>query len=168
MQRAHAYQNFPVVKRLYGLPGVDVAQQSNPKQADGKAGRRVNRSEGERLLFAPTQLIARQERNMVNGVNAAINTSPIGRNSYALKAAEGPRMARVPLAEAREMLAYRSTVARQLFANLKVLIMKENIAAVERRQVRLLNEKERGLAWEIGKGQRCPCLGSEKSAARSR
>jgi hypothetical protein len=140
-----------------------MAQQDNLKQAEGQEGRRVDRSERERLLFAPTQLIARQQGTMVNGVNVAINTSRIGRNSYALKTAEGHLIARVPLAEAREMLAYLRTVARQLFANMKVVIMKENTAAVERRQVRRLNEVVRGLALVIGEGQRFSFPGSENA-----
>ena len=141
-----------------------MAQHANLKQAEGREGRRVDRSERERRLFAPAQLIARQQGEMVNGVNAAINTSQIGRNSYALKTAEGHLIARV-LAEAREMLAYRRTVARQLFANMKMVIRKENTAAVERRQVRRLNEEVRGLAWAIGEGQRFSFPGSEKCTA---
>jgi len=142
-----------------------MAQQDNLTQAEGQGGRRVDRSERERLLFAPAQLIARQQGKLVNGVNASINTSQIGRNSYALKTAEGHLIARVPLAEAREMLAYRRTVARQLFANMKMVIRKENTAAVERRQVRRLNEEVRGLAWAIGEGQRFSFPGSEKCTA---
>lgn len=146
----------PVKVRL-GVAGAKQAE----RDAEGQERRRVDRSEGERLLFAAAQDIARQQGKLGEGVNASFDASPIGRSSYALKTAAGQLITRVPLVEAREMLAYRRKVARQLFANMKVEVMKESTAAVEKRQVRLQKEEVRALAWAIGEGRRFPYQGSE-------
>ena len=123
--------------------------------------RRVDRDEGQRLLFAGAQDVARQQGKMAEGRFASYDTSVIGRSSYALKTNEGLLIARVALTEAREMLSYRRELARRLMKKVKVEVTKGSTLSVERQQIRLQDEEVRALAWAIGEGKRFPYEGSE-------
>jgi hypothetical protein len=137
---------------------VDVAV---AKQEEVQERRRVERTEGQRLLFAGAQDAARQQGKLEEGLFASFDHSSLGRSSYALKTSTGQLLARVPLAEARDMLSFRRQLARQVLGKLKVEIMKESSTKVERRQIRLQDDQIRALAWAIGEGRRFPYQGSE-------
>ena len=123
--------------------------------------RRVDREEGQRLLFAGAQDVARQQGKMAEGLFASFDNSVIGRSSYALKTNDGLLIARVALNEARDMLAYRRSLARRLMKKAKVEVKKGSTPSVERQQIRLQDEEVRALAWAISEGKRFPYEGSE-------
>lgn len=123
--------------------------------------RRVDRSEGLKLLFAGAQDFARQNGALAEGVSASFDESVLGRSSYALKTADGRLLSRVPLTEARAMLAFRRQLARQLLGSKKVEIFSDSSVGVERRQIRIQKEEVRALAWAIGAGRRFPYQSSE-------
>lgn len=123
--------------------------------------RRVDREEGQRLLFAGAQDLARQQGKMEEGRFASFDNAVLGRSSYALKTSEGLLIARVPLTEVREMLAFRRQLARRLMKKAKVEVRKGSSASVERQKIRLQDEEVRALAWAIGEGKRFPYEGSE-------
>jgi hypothetical protein len=141
---------------------VDVAVK---KQEQVQERRRVERTEGERLLFAGAQDGARQQGKLAEGLFASLEHSSLTRSSYALKTETGHLLARVPLVKAREMLSFRRQLARQVLGKLKVEIMKESTTKVERRQIRLQDEQIRALAWAIGEGRRFPYQGSKTKQA---
>lgn len=123
--------------------------------------RRVDRDEGQRLLFAGAQDVARQQGKMAEGLFASYDNSALGRSSYALKTNDGLLIARVALNEARDMLAYRRSLARRLMKKAKVEVKKGSTPSVERQQIRLQDEEVRALAWAISEGKRFPYEGSE-------
>jgi hypothetical protein len=129
--------------------------------ATGSERRRVDREAGLKLLFAGAQDVARQQGKLSEGLFASFDTSVIGKSSYALKTPDGLLIARVPLAEARQMLGYRRELTRRLMKKVKVEVRKGSTATVERRQIRLQDEEVRALAWAISEGKRFPYEGSE-------
>ncbi len=130
-----------------------------PIRRAGKSGaeqRRVDRSEGEKLVFAGAQDYARRAGKIREGRNASYEQSVIGRGGYTLRSADGSLIMRVPLVQAREMLRFRRALARQLLSGLKEDVLKESTLDVERRQIRVQPERLRALAWAIGTGRRFP------------
>jgi hypothetical protein len=122
----------------------------------GRERRRIDRKEGQHLLFAGAQDDARQEGLLKDGRNACFEQSVLGRGAYTLRTASGELITRVPLVQAREMLRFRRAVARRLLSDLKQDVLKESTADVERRQIRVQPEQLRALAWAIGSGRRFP------------
>jgi hypothetical protein len=127
--------------------------------------RRVDREEGQRLLFAGAQDVARQQGKLAEGLFASYEASVLGRSSYALKTAEGRLIERVPLGEVRQMLGFRRELARQLLKKATEEVRKNKLARVERKHVRLQQDEVRALAWAIGEGKRFPYAGSENKRA---
>ena len=118
--------------------------------------RRIDREEGQRLVFAGAQDFARREGKIRVGRNASYDTSVIGRGGYSLRSADGALIMRVPLAQARDMLRFRRALARRLLKGMTEEVLHESTADVEQRQIRLQPEHLRALAWAIGTGRRFP------------
>jgi hypothetical protein len=130
-----------------------------PIRRAGKRGedqRRIDRAEGQRLVFAGAQDYARRLGKIREGRNACYEQSVIGRGGYTLRTTDGTLIMRVPLVQAREMLRFRRALARKLLTGLKEDVLKESTADVERRQIRVQPEHLRALAWAIGSGRRFP------------
>jgi hypothetical protein len=118
--------------------------------------RRIDRTEGQKLVFAGAQDYARRLGKIREGRNACYEQSVIGRGGYTLRTTDGTLIMRVPLVQAREMLRFRRALARKLLTGLKEDVLKESTADVERRQIRVQPEHLRALAWAIGSGRRFP------------
>jgi hypothetical protein len=118
--------------------------------------RRINRDDGLILLFAGAQDWARQQGSLAEGDRASATLSVLGRYSYTLRDDRGELIARVPLQEARQMLAFRRELARQLLADAKVQTRSEKGQPLERRKMRLQKAEVRALCWAIGTGRRVP------------
>jgi len=130
-----------------------------PIRRSGKTGadqRRVDRAEGQKLVFAGAQDYARRAGRIREGRNACYEQSVIGRGGYPLRTTDGSLIMRVPLVQARGMLRFRRALARKLLTGLKEDVLKESTADVERRQIRVQPEELRALAWAIGAGRRFP------------
>lgn len=149
------------------LAGNDPQQPQSPGDASagergaGRERRRVDRSEGLKLLFAGAQDFARQQGALAEGRLASFEHSVVGRSSYTLRDANDKIISRVALVDARAMLSFRRQLARQLLSGVKVEILKESTVQVERRQIRLQKEQVRALSWAIGAGRRFPYPPSE-------
>jgi hypothetical protein len=122
----------------------------------GRERRRIDREEGQQLLFAGAQDYVRQQGLLKTGKNACFEQSNLGHSAYTLRTAGGELIARVPLAHAREMQHFRRALARRLLSELKEDVLKDSTADVERRQIRVQPEQLRALAWAIGSGRRFP------------
>lgn len=122
--------------------------------------RRPSRQQGQLLLFAAAQDIARLEGRLAEGVHASLEHSVIGRSGYALKTRGGQVIDRIPLSWVREMLRFRQRVARRTVGDASV-----NVAGVVnvldlRQRLRLRSDEERSLVWAISHGRRFPYVGS--------
>jgi hypothetical protein len=130
-----------------------------PIRRAGKSGpeqRRVDRAEGQKLVFAGAQDYARRAGKIREGRNACYEQSVIGRGGYTLRTDDGSLIMRVPLVQAREMLRFRRALARKLLSGMKEDVLRESTLDVERRQIRVQPEHLRALAWAIGTGRRFP------------
>ncbi|MFQ6537793.1 MULTISPECIES: hypothetical protein [Aphanothece] len=125
--------------------------------------RRTSRQDGQVLLFAAAQDIARQQGKLSDGLRASLEQSVLSRTSLALKTSEGKLIARVALPEARRMLAYRRQVARELLQLSKAEVTRPGRPPeVDKQTLRMQEEKVRALAWAIGSGRRFPYMGSRR------
>ena len=116
----------------------------------------MHRDEGQKLVFAGAQDYARRLGKISEGRNACYEQSVIGRGGYTLRSTDGSLIERVPLEQAREMLRFRRSLARELLKDLKQEVLRESSLDVERRQIRVQPERLRALAWAIGTGKRFP------------
>jgi hypothetical protein len=132
---------------LPGKPGTDDDR------------RRVAREEGLTLLFAASQDVAREEGKLADGIYASLEQSRISPTSFTLISAAGHTIARVSLAKAREVIALRREIAREITREAKLEITPYANDQANKRNFRNLPEETRALAWAISTGRRFPTKG---------
>jgi hypothetical protein len=130
-------------------------EQSSPDQPQDER-RRINRADGQRLLFGAAQDFARQQGSLTEGDRASFECSVLGRHSYTLRDENDELITRVALSDARAMLRFRRELARQIMADAKVQPRSEKGQPLDRRMVKLQKAEVRALSWAIGSGRRFP------------
>lgn len=130
-------------------------EQSSPDQLQQER-RRINRADGQRLLFGAAQDFARQQGSLTEGDRASFACSVLGRHSYTLRDENDELITRVALSDARAMLRFRRELARQIMVDAKVQPRSEQGQPLERRTVKLQKAEVRALCWAIGTGRRFP------------
>ena len=123
---------------------------SNPEQ------RRTNRDEGLQLLFGAAMDVARQQGKLGDGVVASEARSALERGRFKLRNAQDHLIAAIPVQDARDMLAYRRELAREVMDQVGVHVNDLNPATVERWKIRIQKPEVRALAWAISTGKRVP------------
>ena len=121
--------------------------------------RRVAREEGLNLLFAAAQDVARDEGKLADGIFASLEESRISPTSFTLISAERQTIARVALAKARDVIAMRRQIAREITREANLEITPYANDQGNRRNYRNLPEETRALAWAISTGRRFPVKG---------
>jgi hypothetical protein len=121
--------------------------------------RRVGREEGLNLLFAAAQDVAREEGKLADGIYASLEQSRISPTSFTLISADGQTIARVSLAKAREVIALRREIARQVTRKANLEITPYANDQSNKRNFRNLPDETRALAWAISTGRRFPAKG---------
>lgn len=100
--------------------------------------------------------VARNLGALKEGVRPSVDACRINRQSITLCADNGDLITRVPIHEARRMLAFRRQVARQALKQAGATIRGDSTATIERRTIRLQKEDVRALAWAISTARRFP------------
>lgn len=118
--------------------------------------RRIDRCEGEHLLFGAAQDVARRRHLLEDGVHACEANSGLERGRFKLRDANDHLITAIPVQEARDMLAYRRQLARDLLQHAHVDLKATNPAALERGKLRIQTREVRALAWAISTGRRVP------------
>ena len=127
---------------------------STPRK--GSDLRRTDRDEGMKLLYGAALDVARQEGKIPEGLSPSFEKSALERGRYKLRSADDRLLAAVTLHDAREMLAYRRELARQVLEKSNVSVNSENPGAFEKRQIRIQKPEVRAIAWAISTGRRVP------------
>jgi hypothetical protein len=121
--------------------------------------RRVGRDEGLNLLFAAAQDVAREEGKLADGTYASLEQSRISPTSFTLISATGHTIARVSLIKAREVIAVRREIAREITRQAKLEITPYANDQGNKKNFRNLPEETRALCWAISTGRRFPTKG---------
>lgn len=125
-------------------------------QRRGAELRRTDREEGLKLLYGASLDVARQNNQIPEGVSPSFEHSELERGRYKLRSTDDRLLAAVPLHDAREMLAYRRHLARQVFEKARLSVNSDNPANFEKRQIRIQKPELRAIAWAISTGRRVP------------
>jgi hypothetical protein len=118
--------------------------------------RRTDREEGIRLLFGAAQDVARRQGLLGDGVLASEANSSLERGRFKLRDQADHLIAAIPVQDARDMLAYRRDLAREVMQAAGITLNSRNPASQERGKLRILNPESRALAWAISTGRRVP------------
>jgi hypothetical protein len=118
--------------------------------------RRTNREDGVRLLFGAAQDVARRTGVLGDGVQATFENSSLERGRFKLRNSQDHLIAAVPVQDARDMLAYRRELAREVMQRAGVEINPRNPTNLERQKLRLQPHEVRALTWAISSGRRVP------------
>ena len=118
--------------------------------------RLTERDEGVELLFGAAQDVARRERKLADGTQASLPHSGLERGVFKLRSQNDTLIAAIPVRQAREMLAYRRQLAREMLDSAGVRLNASNPPMVERPKLRIQPPEVRALAWAISTGKRVP------------
>ena len=118
--------------------------------------RRTDREDGERLLFGAAQDVARRRGILADGIQAVFENSALERGRVKLRDSKDNLIAAIPVQEARDMLAYRRELAREVMQNAGAPVNPRNPVMQERQKLRLQPAEIRALAWAISSGRRIP------------
>jgi hypothetical protein len=125
-------------------------------QAEHNERRLTEREEGVELLFGAAQDVARRERKLADGLQASLQHSDLERGLFKLRNRHDQLIAAIPVQQAREMLAYRRQLARDMLNSAGVQLNALNPPLVERPKLRIQPPDVRALAWAISTGRRVP------------
>ena len=139
--------------------GMSHANTTSGEHGPDNDRRRVGRDEGLMLLFAAAQDVAREEGKLAEGIYAQLEKSRISPTSFTLISAEGQTIARVSLAKARDVIALRRNITREVTREAKLEITPYANDYSNKRNYRNLPEETRALAWAISTGRRFPTKG---------
>ena len=126
------------------------------QQRRGAELRRTDREEGLKLLYGAALDVARQKHQIPDGAVLSFEHSALERGRYKLRTTDDRTLATVTLHEARQMLAYRRELARQVLDKAKVIVNSDNPGNFEKRQIRIQKPDVRAIAWAISTGRRVP------------
>lgn len=126
------------------------------RQRKGSELRRTDREEGLKLLYGAALDVARQQNKIPTGTTPSYEHSQLDRGRYKLRSTDDRLLAAVTLHEAREMLAYRRELARQVLDRARVKVNSDNPGSFEKRQIRIQKPEVRAIAWAISTGRRVP------------
>lgn len=122
----------------------------------GKNRRRVDREEGEKLLFGAAQDVARRKGFLADGVQASPENSCLERGRFKLRDKQDRLIVAIPVQEARDMLTYRRELAREVLKRAGVALNETNPESLERGKIRILSPELRALTWAVSCGRRVP------------
>ncbi len=125
----------------------------DPSQSNS---RRTDRDEGIRLLFGAAQDVARRKGLLADGVQASFANSGLERGRFKLRNRKDHLIVAIPVQEARDMLAYRRELAREVMEQAGVDLNHHNPTQLERQKLRIQPQEVRALAWAISHGRRVP------------
>ena len=118
--------------------------------------RRTHRNDGLKLLFGAAMDVARRQGRLADGVQASETNSTLERGRFKLRDAQDRLITAIPVQAARDMLAYRRELAREVMEQVGVHVNDLNPAAMERGKIRIQTPEVRALAWAISTGKRVP------------
>lgn len=125
-------------------------------KGDHNNRRLTEREEGEELLFGAAQDVARRERKLADGLQASFDHSGLERGVFKLRSRNDKLIAAIPVQQARDMLAYRRQLAREVLDAAGVQVNALNPPLVERPKLRIQTPDVRALAWAVSTGRRVP------------
>ena len=118
--------------------------------------RRTDRTDGVQLLFGAAMDVARRLGTLADGIQASEANSTLERGRFKLRDEHDRLISAIPVQAARDMLAYRRELARDVMGEVGVHVNDLNPAALERWKIRIQNPEVRALAWAISTGKRVP------------
>ncbi|MFM2159358.1 MAG: hypothetical protein RLZZ124_1832 [Cyanobacteriota bacterium] len=118
--------------------------------------RRTERDEGVKLLFGAAQDVARRMGYLNEGVQASEQNSCLERGRFKLRDKQDHLIIAIPVQQARDMLAFRRELAKEVLKRAGVAMKDGNPASLERGKIRLLSPELRALTWAISSGKRVP------------
>jgi len=137
----------------------EKANRADDKASRENERRRVGREEGLNLLFAAAQDVAREEGKLADGIYASLEQSRISPTSFTLISANGQTIARVSMAKAREVIALRREITRDVTRKAKLEVTPYANDQSNKRNFRNLPDETRALVWAISTGRRFPAKG---------
>lgn len=100
--------------------------------------------------------VARRQGKLAEGIQASEANSTLERGRFKLRDQQDRLITAIPVQDARDMLAYRRELAREVMDQVGVHVNDLNPAALERWKIRIQKPEVRALAWAISTGKRVP------------